>query len=855
MPDVSTARATYAAATERGPKFARKFATKLSTKLAGRLRGALPLAPAVWLAVTFAVTFAITFAVAFAAELVAVFPTEPKAHAQAVAPDVPGEPPAFSAIDGVPLKANGPVTVVTQFPFSNDDESLRRVWLAALATNAGATRTGQHLALVWEKQAERFGRWELRLVSDTGLVSGSSGQRLAVAFPKPGTTYTAALSYDPVDGVVTILVTGDGAVRVYNGELRVTPGAVPTDLYPWTGIECDAADGPASGPAPAPTDPNSSVAAATSGGCEASVSSPSLISVVEGYVPVGADARLVRPGRGGQGSSKRIDRRLDWAVRLEALRLPQAGTLRLVAHTDAEPGSAIVLAEVPAGELSSGGEIPFDARALPAGKAHLVVEYVERDTWELASLPVDVGVVSAKLDTESLTVDTARGVIAGSLVLEADGPIEGLTISLTGEMLFDEPTDDPPITAIRRVGIGPIPLRPTAPDTPTPETPAGRTETIPFTVPLPSTQIAGRLDLRLRAAAELPDGVSAQLDTDFRHVYLVPDVPSLAELFGPYFAIGFATDTIPREAEALLERHFNVVTTGNSLKWDSVQRRPGVFDFARPDALLEWASQRGIEMIGHTLVWHQQTPDWVFQGEGGNPPTRELLLARMKEHIHTVVGRYCGRIRGWDVVNEALEEDGSLRNSPWRRIIGDDYIEWAFRYAHEACPSAELYYNDYNLTSPAKRQGAIRLIRRLQEQGIPVYAVGEQGHYDIFGPSPAELQATIEDLASLGVKVMITELDMSAYAWADRRNVYTVGFPPELARRQALRYAEFFRIFIGYADVIDRVTFWGTTDRYSWKNDFPVPRRTDHPLLFDRDGHYKPAFWAVLEVGKAASGR
>ena len=173
------------------------------------------------------------------------------------------------------------------------------------------------------------------------------------------------------------------------------------------------------------------------------------------------------------------------------------------------------------------------------------------------------------------------------------------------------------------------------------------------------------------------------------------------------------------------------------------------------------------------------------------------------------------------MVNEALEENGSLRDSPWRRIIGDDYIEWAFRFAHEACPSAELYYNDYNLTTPAKRQGAVRIVRHLQELGIPVHAVGEQGHFDLYSPSPAELRATIQTLARLGVKVLITELDMSAYSWTERRDLYAGGFPGDLAKRQAQRYAEFFSIFLDHADVIDRVTFWGTTDRYSWKNDFP----------------------------------
>jgi len=297
-------------------------------------------------------------------------------------------------------------------------------------------------------------------------------------------------------------------------------------------------------------------------------------------------------------------------------------------------------------------------------------------------------------------------------------------------------------------------------------------------------------------------------------------------------------------------RHFNAVTPGNDLKWERVHPRPGVYNFRPGDTVYEFAKEHGMEMIGHTLIWHNQTPAWVFQDENGGPASRELLIERMEDHIKTVAGHYCGRVRGWDVVNEALDDDGSLRRSPWLEIIGESYLAKAFTWAHEACPSAELYYNDYNMYDPRKRAGAIRLIRSLQDRGVPIHGVGAQGHWDVTHPSAAQVEQMLRDFAELGLKVMITELDMSVFPWNERRDLYRGALPPELAERQARRYAEMFEVFLKYRDVIDRVTFWGLTDLTSWKNNFPVRGRWDHPLLFDRASEPKPAFWALVEVGE-----
>jgi endo-1,4-beta-xylanase len=238
----------------------------------------------------------------------------------------------------------------------------------------------------------------------------------------------------------------------------------------------------------------------------------------------------------------------------------------------------------------------------------------------------------------------------------------------------------------------------------------------------------------------------------------------------------------------------------------------------------------------------------------------------MHEHIRTVVGRYKGRIAGWDVVNEALNEDGTLRQSRWMQIIGEDYIAKAFQFAHEADPAAELYYNDFDLEIPTKRQGAIELIKKLQAQGIPVKAVGMQDHVRLKWPSVAEEAATIEAFARLGLKVNITELDVDvlppvkkelmadvakSIASTPELNPYVDGLPVDVQQALAKRYAELFAAFMKHREVITRVTFWCVTNGDSWLNNWPVRGRTSYPLLFDRNGQPTPAYASVIRAALA----
>jgi endo-1,4-beta-xylanase len=314
-------------------------------------------------------------------------------------------------------------------------------------------------------------------------------------------------------------------------------------------------------------------------------------------------------------------------------------------------------------------------------------------------------------------------------------------------------------------------------------------------------------------------------------------------------------------AVAIVLRQFNSISPENLLKWEAVHPDPDRYDFAPADRYVEFGGSHRMFVVGHVLLWHQQTPAWVFAGEGGQKADRETLLARLQSHIATVVSRYRGRIGGWDVVNEALEEDGTLRRTPWLEAIGEDYIAKAFEYAHAADPDAELYYNDYNLWKPAKRDAAVKLVQGLKAKGLRVDAIGEQGHWGIDEPPLPAIDAVLGAIRASGTRAVITELDVDVLPrdpdmWgADlskkatiraATNIYPDGLPAAVQERLARRYAELFTLFLKHD--VGRVTFWGVTDATSWLHNFPIPGRVNYPLLWDRDGREKPAFDAVADV-------
>jgi endo-1,4-beta-xylanase len=350
---------------------------------------------------------------------------------------------------------------------------------------------------------------------------------------------------------------------------------------------------------------------------------------------------------------------------------------------------------------------------------------------------------------------------------------------------------------------------------------------------------------------------------------------TLKDAFKEHFLIGSALNesqfTEHNAAQAaLIKAQFNTISPENVMKWALIHPEPERFDFGPADRYVGFGESNAMFIIGHTLIWHEQTPSWVFEDGQGGPADRDTLLARMSNHIHSVVGRYKGRIQGWDVVNEALNEDGSLRQTPWLKIIGEEYLVKAFEFAHAADPAAELYYNDYSLENAPKRNGAIQLVKKLQAGGAHITGLGTQTHAKMDWPTPQDVDETLTAFGKLGIKLMITELDIDVLpSRRDNRtanvslrmganpasNPYTNGLPAEVEHALARRYAELFAVYIKHSKTVSRVTLWGVTDGDSWLNDWPIRGRTSYPLLFDRNAQPKEAFKAVINAAATPAQR
>ncbi len=335
---------------------------------------------------------------------------------------------------------------------------------------------------------------------------------------------------------------------------------------------------------------------------------------------------------------------------------------------------------------------------------------------------------------------------------------------------------------------------------------------------------------------------------------------TLKEAFADDFYIGTAmsgreiTGKDSAGAE-LIKKHFNAIVAENCMKPGPIQPREGEFNWEMPDQLVAFGEANNMFITGHVLIWHSQAPRWFFTDSLGNNVSPEVLTQRMKDHIYTVVGRYKGKVKGWDVVNEAFNDDGSYRQSRFYQILGEEYIPLAFQYAHEADPDAELYYNDYNEWYPGKVEAIVKLIGQLRERGLRIDGVGMQGHIGMDYPAPEEYEKAIVAFGNAGASVMITELDMSVLPFPDpnvgaevsasfeyqaKLNPYKEGFPDSVLVAWNNRMGEFFDLFLKHSDFVTRVTLWGTSDNTSWKNNWPVRGRTDYPLIFDRNYQPKP---------------
>lgn len=344
---------------------------------------------------------------------------------------------------------------------------------------------------------------------------------------------------------------------------------------------------------------------------------------------------------------------------------------------------------------------------------------------------------------------------------------------------------------------------------------------------------------------------------------------TLAEATKGLFLMGVAVNqqqvdgVNPKESE-LVATEFSTIVAENVMKPQPLQPTEGQFNFTEADKFVAFAEKHKLVATGHTLIWHSQIGRWFFTDAEGKTVSPEVLKERMRKHIHTVVTRYKGRILGWDVVNEALEDNGSYRNSQFYRILGKDFIKYAFQYAHEADPTAELYYNDYNLETPAKCDAAVQLVKDLKAAGCRIDAVGSQGHMKMINPTVEATELMIQKFRDVGVKVMITEWDISIlpspyeganistnFNYSEAMDPYkTEAIPASVMQAWNKRILDMFALYLKYNDVVDRVTVWGLHDGMSWLNDFPIRGRTDYPLLFDRQLNRKAVVDEMIKMAK-----
>ncbi|GET21432.1 endo-1,4-beta-xylanase [Prolixibacter denitrificans] len=346
------------------------------------------------------------------------------------------------------------------------------------------------------------------------------------------------------------------------------------------------------------------------------------------------------------------------------------------------------------------------------------------------------------------------------------------------------------------------------------------------------------------------------------------DAVTLKDAFKGKFYIGTALNArqimgIDSQAIRVVKKQFNSIVAENCMKSGLIHPKENKFNFTLADKFVEFGEKNHMFIVGHTLIWHSQAPRWFFVDDQGNDVSRDVLIARMKKHISTVVGRYKGRVKGWDVVNEAVLDDGSLRKSKFYQIIGPDFIKLAFEFAHEADPNAELYYNDYSMANPQKREGVIRMVKVLQSEGVRIDGIGMQGHIGLTHPDIDEFEKSLEAFAGLGVKINISELDISVlpnphfhtganvsdnFKYEKELNPYTEALPDSVSKAFNQRYLDFFKLFLKHQDVTERVTLWGVNDGQSWKNNWPVRGRTDYPLLFDRNNQPKPVVKEIIDA-------
>ena len=341
---------------------------------------------------------------------------------------------------------------------------------------------------------------------------------------------------------------------------------------------------------------------------------------------------------------------------------------------------------------------------------------------------------------------------------------------------------------------------------------------------------------------------------------------SLGAHFKDLFYMGAAINEntilgLDPKSATIVNSEFNTITPENSLKWMFIQPKPNKFNFKAADKYVEMGLKNNMYIVGHALVWHAQLADFM-QNIDNSVEARK----HVDNHINRLVSRYKGKIDAWDVVNEAFEEDGSLRASVFYKNMGENYIEEVFRITEKADPDADLIYNDYNLYKPEKRAAVLKMVKNFKSNGTKISGVGVQAHWDLKSPSLEEIEQIILDIHAEGVSVSFTELDISVlpnpwemvgaevtqnfskFEGDPKMNPYPNGLPDAVQEKLAKRYQDIFNLFVKHSDKINRVTFWGVMDKHSWLNDWPIKGRTNYPLLFDRDYQPKEAYERLLVV-------
>ena len=350
------------------------------------------------------------------------------------------------------------------------------------------------------------------------------------------------------------------------------------------------------------------------------------------------------------------------------------------------------------------------------------------------------------------------------------------------------------------------------------------------------------------------------------HVNKKAEAFSLSDAFENQFLVGAAIseDQIlgkDKKSISIVKNEYNTITPENSLKWMFIEPQPNKFNFDVSDKYVDFGMKNNMHIVGHALVWHSQLSDYMK-----GIKDRKTMSFHIQNHISTLVKRYKGKIHTWDVVNEALNEDGTLRESVFFNIMGSEYIENSFSWANDADPDVNLVYNDYNLCEEPKRKGAIKLIKDLQKKNIKIDCVGIQAHWQLNSPTIEEIEKTIISFSELGIDVMFTELDISVLPspWElqgaevnqnfekfeddKKMNPYPIKLPDAVKKKLANRYKDIFKLFLKHQDKISRVTFWGVTDKNSWLNDWPIKGRTNYPLLFDRNYQSKIAYKSIIDL-------